>query len=82
MHHTILGYVERDSNMGKDPKPYVIIGSNRDQNHRFYRGYDEHFLFNKVLTFLYILNAGELANNGIEEYLATADGGETWSNDV
>src|SRR5205823_2397805 len=42
-----------------DPIPYVILGTDRDQNLRFYERYDENFLFNKVVTFLYILDEGE-----------------------
>jgi hypothetical protein len=60
--------------MPRDQIPYVILGSNLDQNIRFYTGYDEHFLFNKVVTFLYVLNVGESAITGIEEYLAAAGG--------
>jgi len=59
---------------GKDPIPYVIIGIGREQNLRFYTGYDEHFLFNKVASFLYILDEGEPAIRQIEERLI-ANGG-------
>lgn len=60
--------------MGKDPIPYVIIGTGREQNLRFYTRYDEHFLFNKVATFLYVLDEGEPAVKQIEERLI-ANGG-------
>ncbi|MHB8596744.1 MAG: hypothetical protein ACYDER_08035 [Ktedonobacteraceae bacterium] len=60
--------------MGKSPIPYVIIGTGREQNLRFYTGYDEHFLFNKVATFMYILDEGEPAIQHIEECLI-ANGG-------
>ncbi len=59
---------------GKDPIPYVILGNGRDQNLRFYTGYDEHFLFNKVASFLYILDEGEPAVRQIEERLIAHGG--------
>jgi hypothetical protein len=59
---------------GKDPIPYVIIGNGRDQNLRFYKGYDEHFLFNKVASFLYIFDEGEPAVQQIEERLIAHGG--------
>src|SRR6266700_933010 len=59
---------------GKDPIPYVIIGTGRDQNLRFYTGYDEHFLFNKVASFLSILDEGEPAVRQIEERLIAHGG--------
>lgn len=59
---------------GKDPIPYVIIGTSRDQNLRFYTGYDEHFLFNKVASFLYIIDEGEPAVQQIEERLIAHGG--------
>ncbi len=39
--------------------PYIITGTGHDQNLRFYIGYDEHFLFNKVASFLYILDKAQ-----------------------
>src|SRR5260370_236543 len=62
----------------KDPIPYVILGTDHDQNLRFYERYDEHFLFNKVATFLYILDEGEPAIKQIEERLV-ANGGSSFS---
>jgi hypothetical protein len=62
----------------KGPIPYVIIGTSRDQNLRFYERYDEHFLYNKVVTFLYILDEGEPAVKQIEERLV-ANGGASFS---
>lgn len=59
---------------GKDPIPYVILGTSREQNLRFYTGYDEHFLFNKVASFLYILDEGEPAVQQIEERLIAHGG--------
>lgn len=63
---------------GNDPIPYVILGTNHAQNLRFYERYDEHFLFNKVATFLYILDEGEPAIKQIEERLV-ANGGASFS---
>lgn len=63
---------------GKKPIPYVIIGTNCDQDLRFYERYDEHFLFNKVATFLYILDEGGSAIKQIEERLI-ANGGASFS---
>ena len=59
---------------GKAQIPYAISGTGRDQNLKFYMGYDEHFLFNKVASFLYILDVGEPAARQIEEGLI-ANGG-------
>ncbi len=63
---------------GNGPMPYVILGTNHAQNLRFYERYDEHFLFNKVATFLYILDEGEPAIKQIEERLV-ANGGASFS---
>ena len=60
---------------GKGPIPYVILGTDHDQNLRFYERYDEHFLFNKVATFLYILDEGEPAIKQIEKRLMENGGG-------
>lgn len=62
----------------KDPIPYVIRGTDHAQNLRFYERYDEHFLFNKVITFLYILDEGEPAIKRMEEWLI-ANGGASFS---
>lgn len=59
---------------GKGPIPYIILGTGRDQNLRFYTGYDEHFLFNKVASFLPILDEGEPAVRQIEERLIAHGG--------
>lgn len=61
--------------MTRDPIPYTFLGSDHELNLRFYSAYDEHFLFNKAVTFLYVLNAGEAATSEIEQYLAAAGGG-------
>src|SRR5450755_549864 len=58
----------------KGPIPYVILDTDHAQNLRFYERYDEYFLFNKVATFLYILEEGEPVIKQIEEYLI-ANGG-------
>jgi len=58
----------------KGPIPYVILGIDHAQNLRFYERYDEHFLFNKVVTFLYILDEGEPAIKQIEERLVANSG--------
>src|SRR5215470_8661223 len=58
----------------KQPAPYAIIGANNDQNLRFYERYDEHFLFNKVASFLYILDQGEPVVKQIEEGLIASGG--------
>src|SRR6266567_9529359 len=63
---------------GNGPIPYVILGTDHAQNLRFYERYDEHFLFNKVATFLYILDEGEPAIKQIEERLV-ANGGASFS---
>jgi hypothetical protein len=63
---------------GKGPIPFVILGTGHAQNLRFYERYDEHFLFNKVATFLYILDEGEPAIKQIEERLV-ANGGADFS---
>src|SRR5258708_25476250 len=60
---------------GNGPIPYVILGTDHAQNLRFYERYDEHFLFNKVATFLYILDEGEPAIKQIEERLVANGGG-------
>jgi hypothetical protein len=59
------------------PIPHVILGTGHAQNLRFYERYDEHFLFNKVATFLYILDEGEPAIKQIEERLV-ANGGASF----
>lgn len=59
---------------GKDPIPYVILGTDHAQNLRFYERYDEHFLFNKVITFLYVLDTGESTIKCIEEHLVANSG--------
>lgn len=61
-----------------DPISYVIRGTGHAQNLQFYERYDEHFLFNKVVTFLYIIDEGEPAIKQIEERL-TANGGASFS---
>lgn len=61
----------------KDLIPYVTLGT--DQNLCFYEQYDEHFLFNKVVTFLYILDNGEPVITQVEENLI-AHGGARLSN--
>jgi hypothetical protein len=63
----------------KEPIPYVFLGSAHELNLRFYERYDEHFLFNKVATFLYIISEGEPAIRQIEECLI-ANGGTNLSN--
>lgn len=64
--------------MPRDPIPYVILGTNREQNLRFYGRYDEYFLYNKVVTFLYIIDEGEPAVKQIEARLVE-NGGASFS---
>src|SRR6266567_4253239 len=59
----------------KDPLSYAILGSYHDMNLRFYERYDENFLFNKVATFLYIIDEGEPAIKQIEKHLMENGGG-------
>jgi len=59
----------------KDPLSYAILGSDHDMNLRFYERYDENFLFNKVATFLYIIDEGEPAIKQIEKHLMENGGG-------
>jgi hypothetical protein len=59
----------------KDPLSYAILGSDHDMNLRFYERYDENFLFNKVATFLYIIDEGEPAIKQIEKRLMENGGG-------
>src|SRR5258708_39828809 len=63
---------------GNGPIPYVILGTDHAQNLRFYERYDEHFLYNKVVTFLYILDEGEPAVKQIEERLVANGGGSVF----
>src|SRR6266702_6013438 len=63
---------------GKGSIPYNILGTGHAQNLRFYERYDEHFLFNKVVTFLYIIDEGEPTIKQIEERLV-ANGGASFS---
>src|SRR6266568_1848818 len=69
---------QTSKNKNKDPILYAILGTDHDQNLRFYERYDENFLFNKVATFLYILDEGEPAIKQIEERLV-ANGGASFS---
>jgi hypothetical protein len=64
--------------MPRDPLPYVIVGTNHEQNLRFYERYDEHFLYNKVVTLLYIIDEGEPAIKQIEDRLVE-NGGASFS---
>src|SRR5260221_339529 len=59
---------------GQDPIPYVIVGSNHDQNVRFYARYDADFLFNKAATLWYVTNEGEQATQQIEAHILAAGG--------
>jgi hypothetical protein len=71
--------VEREKLMtkqtDKDPIPYAILGTAQEMNLRFYERYDENFLFNKVATFLYIIDEGEPAIKQIEKRLMENGGG-------
>src|SRR5450755_4086496 len=71
--------VEREKLMtkqtDKDPIPYAILGTAQEMNLRFYERYDENFLFNKVATFLYIIDEGEPAFKQIEKRLMENGGG-------
>jgi len=60
----------------KDPIPYVIQGSEHDQNVRFYERYDENFLFNKVATLLYVVVNGEEVVRQVEAHILEAGGGK------
>lgn len=60
---------------GKSPVPYAILGTDQEMNLRFYERYDENFLFNKVATFLYIIDEGEPAIKQIEMRLMQNGGG-------
>lgn len=59
---------------GKHSAPYIILGIGHDQNLRFYERYDEHFLFNKVVSLLYIIDQGEPVIKQIEENLIAHGG--------
>ena len=59
----------------KGPIPYTILGTDQEMNLRFYERYGENFLFNKVATFLYIIDEGEPAIKQIEKRLMENDGG-------
>src|SRR6266699_655312 len=60
---------QTSKNKNKDPILYAILGTDHDQNLRFYERYDENFLFNKMVTLLYILDEGESVIKQIEERL-------------
>jgi hypothetical protein len=57
------------------PTPHTYLGSDRDLNLRFYKGYDENFLFNKGMTLTYILDTGDAAKQQIDEHLVAVRGG-------
>ncbi len=69
---------QTSKNKNKDPILYAILGTDHDQNLRFYERYDENFLFNKMVTLLYILDEGESVIKQIEERLVS-NGGASFS---
>lgn len=61
---------------GKEPIPYYILGSGHDQNTKFYERYDASFLYNKVVTLLYVINQGEPVTEQIEGFIVANGGGK------
>lgn len=58
------------------PIPYRILGAGRDQNVKFYERYDANFLYNKVVTLLYVIDQGDDATKQIEEFVVAIGGGQ------
>lgn len=56
--------------------PYVILGSDHDQNVRLYETYDVDFLYNKHVTLLSVATEGDAAVEQIEAKILAAGGGK------